>query len=118
MNESHDMRRREIADLNDQLRTTMDRKHGHIMMTAGVAALPSDVQVILIRRVATFTEFSKEQNDPWGEHDFGKVTIAGQDFFWKIDCYEKGSDLTAGAETPEDAATCDRVLTIMRADEY
>jgi hypothetical protein len=44
--------------------------------------------------------------------------LAGKKFFWKIECYEKGSDYTAGAETPENSETTDRVLTIMLAEEY
>ena len=111
-------KRKRIADLNDQLRTTMSPAHGRIMQTAGVVALPSDVQAILIRRVATFTDFDTARNDPYGEHDFGKVTVAGQDFFWKIDCYAKGSDYMHGAETLEDAARTDRVMTIMLAEDY
>ena len=36
----------------------------------------------------------------------------------KIDCYEKGSDYVAGAETPGNSATTDRVRTILLAEEY
>lgn len=118
MNESHDMRRHEIAGLNDQLRTTMGAKHGRVMLTAGVDALPSDAKAMLIRKVATFDDFDKLRNDPYGEHDFGSIDLAGQKFFWQIACYQKGSDFMDGAETPENAATTDRVLTIMLAEEY
>ena len=57
-----------IRALNDAFRTTMTG--GKVLMTAGVNALPSDVQAMVIRRVATFSEFNAE-NDPHGEHDFG-----------------------------------------------
>ena len=46
--------------------------------------LPSDVKAIVIRRVATFSDFN-EENDPHGEHDFGNFTLAGKKFFFKID---------------------------------
>ena len=39
-------------------------------LTAGVGALPSDVKAMAIRKVATFADFTSD-NDPTGEHDFG-----------------------------------------------
>jgi hypothetical protein len=69
----------------------------------------------LLRRVAEFTEF-KADNDPYGEHDFGKIEIEGESYFWKIDCYDKS--LESGSPDPSDPAVTTRVLTIMRADEY
>jgi hypothetical protein len=50
-----------IQELNDAFRTTM--AGGRVMMTAGVDALPSDVKAMVIRRVATFSEFTPD-NDP------------------------------------------------------
>jgi hypothetical protein len=57
-----------IRALNDAFRTTMTG--GRVLLTAGVDALPSDVKAMVIRRVATFSEFTAD-NDPHGEHDFG-----------------------------------------------
>ena len=74
-----------IRELNDRFRTTMTG--GRVMMTAGVDALPSDVKAMVIRRVATFSEFTPD-NDPHGEHDFGNFTLAGRKFFFKIDYYD------------------------------
>jgi hypothetical protein len=54
----------------------------------------------------------------YGEHDFASVTIDGIHLFWKTEYFQKGSNYGAGVETPEDAATTDRLLTIMRVDEY
>src|SRR5947209_2293541 len=71
-----------IRELNDAFRTTMTG--GRVVMTVGVDALASDVKAIVIRRVATFTEFTPD-NDPHGEHDFGNFELAGHKFFWKID---------------------------------
>jgi ParB-like chromosome segregation protein Spo0J len=51
-----------------------------------------------------------------GEHDFGKVVIDGQDFFWKIDYYDH--TLCFGSENPVDPNVTTRVLTIMMASEY
>jgi len=63
-----------IRELNDRFRITMTG--GHVMMTAGVDALPSDVKAMVIRRVATFSDFNAD-NDPHGEHDFGSFTLTG-----------------------------------------
>ena len=38
---------------------------GRVMLTADVDALPSDVQAIVIRRVATFTEFTADAHPEW-----------------------------------------------------
>jgi len=50
-----------IRELNDRFRATMTG--GRIMMTAGVDALPTDVNAMVLRRVTTFAEFTPD-NDP------------------------------------------------------
>jgi Protein of unknown function (DUF3768) len=101
-----------ISELNDAFRTTMTG--GRVVMTSGVDALPSDVKAMVARRVATFTEFTPD-NDPHGEHDFGSFDVAGQKFFWKIDYYDLAMQF--GSEDPADPAKTTRVLTIMLASE-
>jgi hypothetical protein len=105
--------RQRIQQLNDAFRTTMTG--GRVMMTAGVDALPSDVKAMVIRRVATFSEFTPD-NDPHGEHDFGTFAVAGRKFFWKIDYYD--ATVEFGSEDPADPSKTTRVLTIMLAEEY
>jgi hypothetical protein len=102
-----------IRELNDRFRTSMTG--GRVMMTAGVDALPSDVKAILVRRVATFSDFSAD-NDPHGEHDFGSFELDGRKFFFKLDYYDSTMDF--GSEDPADPAKTTRVLTIMLAEEY
>ena len=102
-----------IRELNDAFRTTMTG--GRVMLTAGVDALPSDVKAMVIRRVATFSDFTPD-NDPHGEHDFGSFSLAGRKFFWKIDAYD--AEMRYGAEDPTDSVKTTRVLTIMLAEEY
>ena len=102
-----------IRELNDRFRTTMTG--GRVMMTAGVDALLSDVKAMMIRKVATFTEFNAD-NDPHKEHDFGSFTVSGRKFFWKIDAYD--ADMQFGSEDPADPSKTTRVLTIMLAEEY
>jgi hypothetical protein len=69
-----------IRTLNDAFRTTMTG--GTVLLTAGVNALPENVKAEVIRRVATFSEFT-EDNDPHGEHDFDNFTVSERKFFSK-----------------------------------
>ena len=90
------------------------RPHG-LVMTAGVHALPIEEMVAVLRDVQRFDAFTAD-NDPYGEHDFGKIEGDSGTYFWKIDYYD--SDRTYGSPDPADPAVTTRVLTIMRAEEY
>jgi Protein of unknown function (DUF3768) len=105
---------RRTAALNDAFRTTL--MGGKAYLTAGVEALGPEVVAEVISKVRTFSDFDAG-NDPYGEHDFGAVEIAGQRLFWKIDYFDAG-DPDLGAEDPSDATTTERALTIMLAEEY
>ena len=85
------------------------------MLTAGVNNLPSDVRAMAIRMVATFKDFTGD-NDPHGEHDFGSFVLEGEKFFWKVDYYD--ATLQGGSTDPADPMRTCRVLTIMLAEEY
>ena len=102
-----------IRELNDAFRTTF--RGGKIMMTPGVNELPDCVKAEVLSKVATFEEFS-EDNDPHGEHDFGSFELVARKFFWKIDYYDR--ELKYGSENPADPEQTARVLTIMLASEY
>ncbi len=96
-----------IAKLNDTF-----RKSGQgVTITRGVQALEDLIGLIdEIRRFNTFTE----DNDPYGEHDFGVVYWNGEKVFWKVDYYDQ--NLTCG-EDPL-SSKCRRVMTVMLASEY
>jgi hypothetical protein len=102
-----------IRVLNDNFRSTFIG--GQVVMSAGVAELPLDVKANVLIKVQTFTEFNVN-NDPYGEHDFGSFELAGEMFFWKIDCYDERCEF--GSEDPADPEKTTRVLTIMFAGEY
>lgn len=102
-----------VAALNDLFR--LDFSRGRVVMTAGVAALPQRALRDLLRAVQNFDAFTPD-NDPHGEHDFGKVAIGGETYLWKIDYYD--ADLEHGSPNPADPAVTTRVMTIMRGDEY
>jgi hypothetical protein len=105
--------RHRIRDLNDAFRSSF--VGGRVMLTAGVNNLPFDVRAMVIRMVATFNAFTKD-NDPHREHDFGSFVLEGEKFFWKIDYFDP--TLTGGSEDPADPKKTCRVLTIMLAEEY
>ena len=103
-----------IAELNDLCRKTTDIA-GRVQQTAGIRALPPDVQSAIREKVEEFDDFTPD-NDPHGEHDFGRFEYGGETIFWKIDYYNK--TMTGGSEDPSDPAQTIRVLIIMLASEY
>ena len=100
-----------IASLNDHARQTFGECR--VIITQGVESL-EDVDVIL-RQVQLFDAFTPN-NDPYGEHDFGSITLEGTTCFWKIDYYDL--DLHMHSPDPSDETVTARVLTIMLAEEY
>lgn len=95
-----------IAELNDAF-----RKKETMSVSQGVFNL-HDV-LGLIRAVRDYSDFT-EDNDPYGEHDFGSLSWEGEKIFWKIDYYDE--ELKAWCDPLSDK--CHRVLTIMLAEEY
>ncbi len=102
-----------IQKLNDEFRKTL--AGGKIMLTPGVSNLDAKSMELALVRLKTFEEFAPD-NDPYGEHDFGAIEIAGQKLFFKIDYYDPG--LEFGSEDPADPSKTTRVLTLMLAEEY
>ena len=72
-------------------------------------------QVDVLRAVQAFNTFTPD-NDPYGEHDFGRVEVGDCFVFWKIDYYDE--TLRYSSEDPADPALTVRVLTIMLTEEY
>ena len=68
--------------------------------------------VSLVRRFDGFNE----DNDPYGEHDFGMVEFKGEKYFWKFDYYDQ--NLEFGSPDPSDTTQTTRVLTIFLSSEY
>jgi hypothetical protein len=97
--------------LNDTFRRTF--RGGRVVVTASLSDR-ADLSEI-IAKVKAFEDFSQD-NDPYGEHDFGAFTHAGDTLFWKIDYYD--SDLSEGSLDPSDPDVTARVLTVMLAWEY
>ena len=102
-----------IRALNDDFRRTF--VGGMVVITAGVEAMPLDQRRSLLEKVRAFDVFT-DDNDPHREHDFGAVDEGGVRYFWKVDCYDRATEM--GSPDPADPDVTTRVLTIMRADEY
>lgn len=113
-----------IRELNDELRKAVPNISdvpGRIVITSGIQALtgtdaePGKHLPKLFDLTRSFDEFT-DDNDPYGEHDFGALDFEGVRVFWKIDYY--APDMMHGAADPTDLEACIRVLTIMLAEEY
>ncbi|WP_457936070.1 DUF3768 domain-containing protein [Mesorhizobium sp. 10J20-29] len=102
-----------IAALNDAFRTTF--LGGSIYVTPGLQSLGEDFVKAVLLAVRVFSTFDND-NDPYGEHDFGSLTIEGRKLFWKIDYFDPS--LIFGSENPADTKVTRRVLTVMLADEF
>lgn len=96
-----------IAALNDRFRgMAVD-----VMITPGVRDLP---QVIELMKVIEQFDMFNEDNDPYGEHDFGSLEWYGEKIFWKIDYYDQRLKYGRDPLEPD----CRRIMTIMLASEY
>ena len=77
--------------------------------------MPAEQRRALLAQVRVFDAFT-DDSDPHGEHDFGAIDEGGVRCFWKIDLYDRATEM--GSPDPADPAVITRVPTIMRADEY
>jgi len=102
-----------LADLNDAFRRT--GHGGERYLTRGIYDQGPVFVAMAIALVGAFDTFT-EDNDPYGEHDFGVVRIEGQRVYWKIDYYDQ--EKRGGSPDPTDPSRTTRVLTIMLAGDY
>lgn len=102
-----------IAKLNDHARQTFTGCR--VLITRGISELDGPVIQQIVHAVQVFDKFTAD-NDPYQEHDFGRVMVAGHTVFWKFDYYDL--DLQMHSPDAADPAVTARVLIIMLADEY
>ena len=102
---------------------------GTTVMTAAVASLDAIALGELLTSIRAYNNFdngvaNKESsnidkdgiydgNDPYGEHDFGKIG----NYFFKFDYYDS-SEMEYGSEDPSDPTKTYRVLTIGEMSDY
>jgi hypothetical protein len=108
-----DPRTDRIRTINDAFRTSLSG--GSVMVTRAVAALEAETQREILAALRRYDEFDAD-NDPYGEHDFGRITVGGREILFKIDYYDQ--DLVWHSPDPSDPAVTHRVLTIMLAEDY
>jgi hypothetical protein len=111
--ENTPMSTEQIRMLNDDL-----RKHllgCGAVITTGIAALGSDAVARLVQTIAVFDDFC-HASDSREEHDFGCFKFDDVDVIFKIDYYDKS--LNVRSSNYADPAATERVISIMRADEY
>jgi hypothetical protein len=96
-----------IAALNDKFRLVTSK----YMLTNGIRSLTN--LDVLIDYIALYSAFN-EDNDPYGEHDFGSLEWKGEKVFWKIDYYNQALSGWCDPLSPD----CKRVITVMLAEEY
>ena len=103
----------EIALQNDNFRKHLSQ--GTLVLTQGIRSnTPEDIKEI-ITKVCNFDTFD-ENNDPYGEHDFGMFYHKCKQILWKIDNYDKKFlYLSPDVSNPK---LTNKVLTIMYAEEY
>ena len=102
-----------IRTLNDTFRKT--GRGGRIMLTQGIQALGQKPVAEIIAKVRAFDQFN-EGNDPYKEHDFGKIVHGHDTVFWKIDYYDRAMEFQS--PDPADPVVTTRVMTVMMAEEY
>ena len=102
-----------IAALNDEARQNLTGCR--VFFTSGIQAQGELFVAAVISAVRTFDCFGPD-NDPYGEHDFGRVDVLGEVVFWKFDYYDLNLEMASLDPANPDITV--RVLTIMLADEY
>ena len=109
-----------IAEQNDRFRAgmltgTASDLRGQVVVTSGVNGMGRDFVTAALMAVAGDSEFTQD-NDPYGDHGFGTVTVLTVKLFWKIDLYDE--ELVYGSPDPANPAATRRVLTIMFPSDY
>lgn len=108
----------QIRALNDKFRQTFDANLGKVIITHGVNCLNVNHLQQLVQAVKQFNDFN-EDNDPWEEHDMGKIELFNEKFFFKIDYFDRQKyEQEIGSSEPENVHKTFRVMTIMLASEY
>jgi hypothetical protein len=113
-----------IAVLNDAMRQNMDSAAPNIVtMTCGIIAIADSdretsfaKQAELLAIIKNYNDFP-EENDRYGERDFGAFDWQGVRCNWKIDYFDRHNPQFGSPDPADPAVTC-RVLTILTAGEY
>jgi len=103
----------DIKTINDIFRKSFIG--GEVLLSAGIAAMSSEDKANIVSMVQNFNDFN-EDNDPYGEHDFGSFDYKGEKILWKIDYYDLNNQYHS--ENPANPDITNRILTIMTVYEF
>ncbi len=103
-----------IAQLND-LHRKGEKNLGKVVFSSIVSSMLPQQQISILLLVANFNDFN-EDNDPYGEHHFGKFEYENNTYMWKIDYYDLSYEYHS--EDYSNLELTRRVLTIMCSQEY
>ena len=110
-----------IAKLNDKLRSiinypVMSKTKDKFVITQGIGdCFNLEEMQPLFHDIRTFNNFN-DDNNIYGERDFGSLTAKGRKIFWKIDYYDNNLKYHSPDNTNPEVTT--RVLTVMLSSEY
>lgn len=111
-----------IAKLNDALRHSIGspfvavNPKNQVITTQGIWDIYNNDEISSIfQDIKKFDNFNNE-NNPYGENDFGSLERKGRTIFWKIDYYDNNLEYHSPDNT--DPEKTKRVLTVMLASEY
>jgi hypothetical protein len=87
-----------IQQLNGAFRTSLSADLGRVVMTNGIASSDAETIALILEAVRTYDQFD-EGIDQYGEHDMGRFALSGEDYYWKIDYYDRNLELHCNRES-------------------
>lgn len=103
----------DVALLNDVLRKFA--LGGDVTVSDGIKALGAEFALSVMEAVRGYTGFTPD-NDPYGDHESGVLTVMGRRAMFKIACYDLRYQ--NASPDPGDPRVTNRVLIMMLADEH
>lgn len=113
MTENEQIKAIKIRLLNDVLRKT---GQGGFTYFVGDLAQSNPLFQFKVHALVRMDDKPTDGNDPYGEHDFGTVTVDGEDIMWKIDYYDLNGE--NHSPDPTNEAVTKRILSIFYARDY
>lgn len=112
-----DEKKARIRELNDDLRKQLQARNGKISVRGSLMEEVHDGERIrkIMYAIAAFDDFN-EENDPHQEHDYGRVSVDGDEFMFKIDYYSL--DEAHLSPNPEDPNVTIRVMAVFYSSDY
>ena len=106
-----------IAEQNDLFRQkpTLNEASGRWVYTVAINAKGPAFLEDCVKAVGEYSDFT-EDNDPYGTHEMGFMTVQGKKVWWKIDLFDRAYNM--GSPNPSVLVETRRVLTILFPDDY